>query len=84
MRSRGSPCRRAGRTIPRRSSHSDTALHITLVILHTKYTGARQNDSNVYVYAYDTFGLIGTALSKKLSAFQPSSLKAVPISPNAW
>ena len=33
---------------------------------------------------YHAFGLIGTALSKKISVFQSSSLKVVPISPNAW
>jgi hypothetical protein len=33
---------------------------------------------------YHAFGLVGTALSKKISVFQPSSLKVVPISPNAW
>jgi hypothetical protein len=32
---------------------------------------------------YRAFGLIGTALSKKISIFQASSLKVVPISPNA-
>ena len=31
---------------------------------------------------YDAFGLIATALSKKISVFQSSSLKVVPISPN--
>ena len=31
---------------------------------------------------YHAFGLIGTALSKKISVFQSSSLKVVPISPN--
>jgi hypothetical protein len=29
-------------------SHFDTALYIPLVILHTKYTRALQNDFNVY------------------------------------
>ena len=33
---------------------------------------------------YHVFGLIGTALSKKISSFQSSSLKVAPISPNAW
>ena len=32
---------------------------------------------------HHVFGLIGTALSKKISVFQSSSLKVVPISPNA-
>ena len=32
---------------------------------------------------YHAFGLIGTALSKKISVFRSSSLKVVPISPNA-
>jgi hypothetical protein len=32
---------------------------------------------------YDAFGLIGTALPKKFRVFQSSSLKVVPISPNA-
>ena len=30
------------------SSGPDTTLYIPLVILHTKYTGRRQNDFNVY------------------------------------
>jgi hypothetical protein len=34
-------------------------------------------------HTYDAFGLIGTALSRKISVFHPSSLKVVPISPNA-
>ena len=35
---------------PRRGrwSHSDATLYIFLVIFHTKYTGGRQNDSNVH------------------------------------
>ena len=37
-----------GFTSPGRQTHSDTALHIPLVILYTKYTGWRQNDFNVY------------------------------------
>ena len=32
---------------------------------------------------YDAFGLIGAALSTKISVFQSSSLKVAPISPNA-
>jgi hypothetical protein len=32
---------------------------------------------------YHAFGLIGTALSKKIGVFQSRSLKVVPISPNA-
>jgi hypothetical protein len=32
---------------PKRCSHSDVPLYILLVIIHTKYTGLRQNDSNV-------------------------------------
>ena len=32
---------------------------------------------------YHAFGLIGTTFSKKISVFQSSSLKVVPISPNA-
>jgi hypothetical protein len=32
---------------PNRCSHSDVPLYISLVIIHTKYTGVRQNDSNV-------------------------------------
>jgi hypothetical protein len=32
---------------------------------------------------YHAFGLLGTALSKKISVFQSSALKVVPISPNA-
>jgi hypothetical protein len=35
------------------------------------------------VLDYHTFGLIGTALSIKISVFQPSSLNVAPISPNA-
>ena len=38
----------ASRRSPGRYSHSDTTLYILLVILHTKYTGRRQNDSNVH------------------------------------
>jgi hypothetical protein len=33
--------------------------------------------------SYHAFGLIGTALSKKIGVFLSSSLKMVPISPNA-
>jgi hypothetical protein len=33
--------------------------------------------------AYHAFGLIGTALSRKIGVFRSSSLKLVPISPNA-
>jgi hypothetical protein len=34
---------------PGRYSHSDTTLYIiSLVILHIKYTGARQSDPNLY------------------------------------
>ena len=33
--------------------------------------------------SHPCFGLIGTALSKKISVFQSGSLKVVPISPNA-
>ena len=33
--------------------------------------------------SHPCFGLIGTALSKKISVFQSSSLKVTPISPNA-
>jgi hypothetical protein len=32
---------------PKRCSHSDVPLYILLVIIRTKYTGERQNDSNV-------------------------------------
>jgi hypothetical protein len=32
---------------PKRCSHSDVPLYISLVIIHTKYTGVLQNDSNV-------------------------------------
>jgi hypothetical protein len=32
---------------PNRRSHSDMPLYLLLVINHTKYTGVRQNDSNV-------------------------------------
>ena len=32
---------------PKRCSHSDAPLYILRVIIHTKYTGVRQNDSNV-------------------------------------
>ena len=35
---------------PGRCSHSDTTLYVSLVILHTKYTGRRQNDFNVHAY----------------------------------
>ena len=33
---------------PGRCNHSDTTLYISLAILHTKHTGRRQNDFNVY------------------------------------
>ena len=33
---------------PGRSSHSDTTLYISLVIIHTKYTGWRENGVNFY------------------------------------
>jgi hypothetical protein len=35
-------------------------------------------------HGYHAFGLIGTALSKIIRVFQSSSLKAVPMRPNAW
>ena len=38
----------AGITSPGRQSHSNITLYISLVIIHTKYTGRRQNDFNVY------------------------------------
>jgi hypothetical protein len=41
------------------------------------FAGARRG-------VHHAFGLIGAALSKKISVFQSSSLKVVPISPNAW
>ena len=34
-----------------RYSHSDATLYISVVILHTRYTGRRQNDFNVYAYS---------------------------------
>jgi hypothetical protein len=37
----------------------------------------------IKISTYLAFGLIGTALSKKISVFQSSYLKVVPISPNA-
>jgi hypothetical protein len=37
-----------GDTSPGRQSHSDTTLYVSLVIFHTKYTGWRDNDFNVY------------------------------------
>jgi hypothetical protein len=43
-----SACTRCGGCSPGRYGHSDTALYICLVILHTKYTGWCDNDSNVY------------------------------------
>ena len=33
---------------PERCSHSDVPLYISLGIIHTKYTGVRQNDCTVY------------------------------------
>jgi hypothetical protein len=39
--------------------------------------------ANVQV-TYDAFGVIETALSKKIVVFQSSSLKLVPITSNAW
>ena len=42
-------CPDGGRASPGRQSHSDTTLYISLVIIYTKYTGWRQNDSNVHV-----------------------------------
>ena len=38
---------RAVRSSPKRWSHSDVPLYTLLVIIHTKCTGVRQNDSNV-------------------------------------
>jgi hypothetical protein len=40
--------RAIGTTSPGRSSHSDTTLYISSVILHTKYTGLRETDFNVH------------------------------------
>ena len=37
-----------GKTSLGRKSHSDATLCISLVILHTKHTGRRQNDFNVH------------------------------------
>jgi hypothetical protein len=37
-----------GGASPGRQSHSDTTLYISSLILHTKYTGARDKDFNVY------------------------------------
>ena len=37
----------AGLGSPKRCSHSGVPLYISLVIIHTKYTGVRENDSNV-------------------------------------
>jgi hypothetical protein len=37
-----------GATSPGRQRHSDATLYISFVILHAKYAGARQNDSNVH------------------------------------
>ena len=37
-----------GEASPGRSSHSDTTLYISLMVLHTKYTGLRENDFNAY------------------------------------
>jgi hypothetical protein len=37
-----------GGSSPRWKSHSDAPYYISLVILHTQYAGARQNDFNVY------------------------------------
>ena len=45
----GPPRGRAGalRDSPKRCSHSDAPLYVSLVIIHTEYTGVRQNDCNV-------------------------------------
>jgi hypothetical protein len=47
---------------------------------HSVITSNHRRITSVYDQA---LGLIGTALSKKISVFEPSSLKVVPISPNA-
>ena len=44
---RGAGRMRSGTTSPKRCSHSDVPLYNSLVIIHTKYTGVRQNDCNV-------------------------------------
>jgi hypothetical protein len=41
-------CTNEGETSPGRQSHSDTALCIAFVILHTHCTGWRDNDFNVH------------------------------------
>ena len=38
----------SGTLSPKRCIHSDVPLYNSLVIIHTKYTGVRQNDCNVY------------------------------------
>ena len=43
-----------------------------------------QYRSGVAYAGYHAIGVIGTALSKQISVFQPSALKAVPMSPDAW
>ena len=52
------------------------------VTLESEETIAEMDDAAVR-RLYHAFGLIGTALSKKISVFQSSSPKVVPISPNA-
>jgi hypothetical protein len=42
------PGKHNGESSPGRESHSDTTLYISLVILHTKYTGWCENDFNVH------------------------------------
>jgi hypothetical protein len=44
----------------------------------------RENATEPYHHAYHVLGLIGTALSKQISVFQSSALKAAPMSPDAW
>jgi hypothetical protein len=47
------------------------------------YETSRGYENDFTAHAYHASGLIGTALSKKMSVFQPSALKVAPMSPNA-
>jgi hypothetical protein len=63
--------------------------HPVLVYIRMRRTPAGQQNDPCRMTArpspvYYAFEVIGAALSKKISVFQPISVNVVPITPNAW
>jgi hypothetical protein len=50
---------------------------ISLVILHTKYTGARQNDFNVYAYSSSPAGNVRLPPERRVQLALPGPETAV-------